>query len=570
MLQEISIRDFAIVDAVDIHFAAGMTAITGETGAGKSLLVDAMHLLLGGRADNSVVRAGATRARVSGLYRLDDSAHAHDIIARLADLGIDVDTTQAEVLVRRDLPSNGRGRVFINDVPVTVATLRELMAGVVDIMSQHEHQSLASRESQREMLDAYGGHGVLREAYRKRFNQCRVLQEERAELRAREADKATRLDYLQFQRSELHSLAPEENEHSALEQERRGLASVDKLRLAAAQAEAVLYGDERSAGSLVDAAIQALRPTVNISEPLKSLNTSLDEAKNIIADAGLELNRFLEHLDADPQRLQVIEDRLANLRQVARKHGVEADALHAQLQKIETEIDGLQGGQQRLQELDEELHQALKKLKLEADALSAGRQQAAGRLIEACTTALRDLAMARARVELQIEPLVGRGERSLQLDDGRWVEAHGADQVELLLQANPGEPARPLNKVASGGELSRIALALRRALADKDPVPTYIFDEVDAAIGGATAEAVGQALRQLAKDHQVVCITHLPQVAALAHHQLQVEKQVHEDRTRTHVRVLDTGERVNALAQMLGGGGGDTAREHARSLMQGA
>ena len=569
MLQEISIRDFAIVDAVDIHFNSGMTAITGETGAGKSLLVDAMHLLLGGRADNSVVRSGAKRARVTGLYLLDDSPKAKQIIAQLEELGIDVDDDNSQLLVRRDLPAKGRGRVFINDVPVTVASLRELMRGVVDIMSQHEHQSLASREAQREMLDAFGDHHKLRAEYSAQFEHAKTLQIQLNDLHKRQTDKAARLDYLQFQRKELHELAPQEGEFSALEKERRNLASVDKLRIEAGRAEALLYSDDRAAGSLVDQALQALHSIIGIDENLGALHRNLDDAKNLIADVGLELNRYLDRLNADPQHLQEIEDRLASLRQVARKHGVGADELSLQLDKLNHVIEELQDSSEQINNLEDELAQAIKALAGSSQKLSMARQKTGTRLIASCTAALRDLAMDRAQIQLQIEALPGRGEHSLQLADGRWLEAHGADQVELLLQANPGEPARPLNKVASGGELSRIALALRRALADKDPVPTYIFDEVDAAIGGSTAEAVGQALRHLAKGHQVLCVTHLPQVAALAQHQLRVEKEVEADRTRTLVSVLNDDERVDELARMLGGSHAvETAKKHARSLMQ--
>lgn len=569
MLQEISIRDFAIVDAVDIQFGSGMTAITGETGAGKSLLVDAMHLLLGGRADNSVVRNGAKRARVTGLYMLDDSPKAKQIIAQLEQLGINVDDDNSQLLVRRDLPAKGRGRVFINDVAVTVASLRDLMRGVVDIMSQHEHQSLASREAQREMLDAFGGHGQLRAAYTQCFNRAKTLQDQINDLRKRQADKTARLDYLQFQSTELQELAPEADEFSRLEKERRNLASVDKLRIEAGRAEALIYSDDQAAASLVGQALQALRSIVEIDESLSPLHGSLDDAKNLLDDVGLELNRYLDRLDADPQHLQDIEDRLASLRQIARKHGIEPDELSEQLDKLNNEIIELNNSSEQVGKLEAELTQALTQLESYSDKLSQARHKAAKRLVASCTEALRNLAMDRAKIHMQVEALSIRGEHSLQLADGRWLEAHGADQVDLLLQANPGEPARPLNKVASGGELSRIALALRRALADKDPVPTYIFDEVDAAIGGSTAEAVGQALRQLASGHQVLCVTHLPQVAALAQHQLRVEKEVEGQRTRTRVSVLDNEARVEELARMLGGSHAvATAREHARSLMQ--
>ncbi len=574
MLHQLSIRDFAIVDRVDLDLDAGMTAITGETGAGKSLLIGALHLLLGGRADAGVVRAGAREATVSGLFSLGSGPHSDRVRVVLERVGIVQEslTDERDLLVRRNIATGGRSKAFLDDVPVTVATLREVMRGVVDIMSQHEHLSLASREQQRDLLDAFGEHGPLRLELAARHQALGYLLDEHRRLAAAEADKTARIDYLEFQLRELQELQPQPGEAARLVDERRQLASVDKLRQHATAAESAVYGDDRAALTLIDEARKQLRAVEELSPELARLAATLGEASALVGDAGQELGRYLHHLEGDPERLQSVEDRLDALRQLARKHACEPDELAGLSQRLGAELDELQHAQSRLADLDRQSGQAREALAEQAQLLSTARHAAADKLAEACRGMLGELAMATARVEVVVGDLPMRDDdQLLALDAGqqRGVAAHGADRVEFLLQANPGEPARPLNKVASGGELSRVALALRRALAGRDPVPTYVFDEVDAAIGGATAEAVGLALKQVSATHQVLCITHLPQVASLADQQLQVEKLVDGERTHTGVRRLEPGERVDELARMLGGAEiGETARKHARSLLK--
>ncbi|MFH1812229.1 MAG: DNA repair protein RecN [Pseudomonadota bacterium] len=576
MLHHLSIRNLAIVDAVDLDLAPGMTAITGETGAGKSLLVDALDLLLGGRADSAVVRAGAEEATVSGVFSIGQGPQSTRVWELLGRLGIArADGEQGEereILVRRTVAAGGRSRAFVDDVPVTLASLREIMHGVVDIMSQHEHQSLSTHEAQRELLDAFGEHGELRQRVAEAHATLHQLLDEQRALTMDEQQKSARIDYLQYVVDELQQASPEAGEQARLTEVHKRLGAVDRLRRHSATAETLLGSDPRAAATLIDEARRELRQVAGLSQELEDTQRVLDEASTLVQDAVRSLGRYVERLDEDPEQLAQVEDRLDLLRRLAKKHGVVPDALPGHLEILVQELDGLTHAQTRLESLAHRVRQAHQALHVEADALSHARRQAATRLSTRCAEELAALAMTQVRVEVQVEDLPRRDDEATPQEAGggpRQVAQHGGDRIELRLGANPGEPARPLHKVASGGELSRVALAIRRVLADRDPVPTYVFDEVDAAIGGATAEAVGLALKQVSATHQVLCVTHLPQVAALADQQLQVDKERDGDRTVTVVRALAASERVDELARMLGGSEvGETARKHARSLLR--
>jgi len=579
MLHHLSIKDVAIVDAVDIELEPGMTVITGETGAGKSLLVDALHLLLGGRADSSLVRSGARQAIVSGLFSLGRGAHSDRVRATLDAVGVALDTSAAggsgELLVRRTVAAAGRGRAFLNDVPVTVGTLAAVMEGVVDIMSQHEHQSLTSVDQQLALLDAFGDCGAQRTRVAEGHEQLRGLLGEQARLAASEAEKAARIEYLSYQIEELELAGPGQGELAGLEEEQRKLGSLDKLREQVGTAEARLYSDDTSAVGLLDQALKQVTHAASLAPELEPSRRAVDEARTLAADAARDLTGFLARLEADPARLESLNARIDLLRRLARKHAVESDLLGERLASLRAELEGLQNAASRLATLEDEVAAAKAALARVADQLSAARAKAATRLMRRCGQELKRLAMAEARIEVDLQALPPRGDEQAVLvgdedgQPGRRVARHGADRVELRLQANPGEPPRSLAKVASGGELSRVALALRRALADRDPVPTYVFDEIDAAIGGATAEAVGEALREVAHDHQVLCVSHLPQVAALAGQHLHVEKTAHGKRTAVTVRALEGKDRVEELARMLSGAKpAATARRHARAMLK--
>jgi len=578
MLHTLSIRDLAIVDSAELELGPGMTAITGETGAGKSLMVDALHLLLGGRADRALVRSGAEQATVTGLFSLGRGPHSDRVRAALIELGVPLDDAEGgELLVRRSVGAGGRGRAFLNDVPVTVGTLAKVMEGVVDIMSQHEHQSLTSAEQQRELLDAFGDCGQAREVVAADFTALRDLLAEQARLATSDAEKAARVEYLDYQIEELEQAAPAPGQLLALEAELRKLGSVDRLLAQLGGAEALLNEEERAAIVLLDEAQKLLAQAAAVDPTLEPSRRAIDEARTLTSEAARDVARARLRLEADPARLEEVAAQVDLLRRLARKHAVDADQLGDKLGALREERDGLQHASTRLVALEGEITSAKRALSRASAALSAARRASAERLTVSCQAELTQLAMADARLVVALEALPHRGdERAVLVDDegdgpGRRVARHGEDHVSFLLQANPGEPTLPLTKVASGGELSRVALALRRALADRDPVPTYVFDEVDAAIGGATAEAVGEALKGAARDHQVICVTHLPQVAARADQHLSVTKRTRGKRTRVEVEQLDRAARVEELARMLGGAKpAETARRHARTLLKGA
>lgn len=574
MLHHLAIRDFAIVDAIDIALAPGMTVITGETGAGKSLLVDALHLLLGGRADLDLIRSGAVEASVTGVFSLGDGQQSQRVRAALEQVGVRSGNGDgSELLVRRSVPSNGRGRAYVNDVLVTVGTLASALDGVVDIMGQHEHQSLTSHDNQLALLDAFGKCGPLRETLAASHDRLRALLDERTGLARGESEQTARSEFLKFQLDELGEIDPQPGELARLEDERRRLGSVDKLRTSVAAAEALAYGDERSACTLLTDALRQLEPALALAPELSEPRRCLDEARTLASEAARDLGHALARLEADPERLALVEDRLAALRRLGRKHGVEPDQLADQARTLAAELDAIAHADSRLAELDAAIAIAQKELGRAASALSKARREAAKKLGRACKRELAELAMAEATVAVVIEPLAPRADPAALVVAVDGVEQRvgrsGGERVEFVLQANPGEVARPLIKVASGGELSRLALALRRVLADRDPVPTYVFDEVDAAVGGATAEAVGKALQSVARDHQVICVTHLPQVAALADHHLRVIKKSAGKRTAVVVEALGASERIEEIARMLAGAETtESARRHARTLLR--
>jgi DNA repair protein RecN (Recombination protein N) len=578
MLQHLSIRNVAIVDAVDIDFATGMTAITGETGAGKSLLVDALHLLLGGRSDAMLVRKGADEASVTGLFCFNAGAASGDARALLQAAGVPLtqsDDNNVDLIVRRVIVAQGRSRAYINDTLVTLATLHGVMRNSIDIMGQHEHQSLLRREHQLELLDAYGEHAALRQKLAETYTTLKALVDERDALSRSEAEKEARLDFVRFQINELETVDPRPGELVSLLEQQKRLASVDKLRHAARAAEAVLYSDEGAACTQLGEASRRLHALVDSVPELEVVVKNIEEALALASDAARDLGRILGHVDDDPEKLEQIAARVDALRTLARKHSIDADSLSMQLEKLREERDALENTASRLADIDTRMQPLRRSLVQHAEELTLARKHAAKDLAKKCVAALAGLAMPAATMLVSVDALDARsddvGGVLVDTSSGqRFIMRHGGDRIEFLLAANPGEPARALAKVASGGELSRVALALRQTLADRGSVPTYVFDEVDAAIGGSTAEAVGKALKGVSKGHQVICITHLPQVAALADVQLSVSKHVHGRVTKVAVGTLQASERVDELARMLGTStAGDSARRHAQALLNG-
>lgn len=536
MLTHLHIRDFAIIDELELDLAAGMTALTGETGAGKSILADALGLALGDRADSGVVRHGRERAEISASFDITALA---PLQAWLAEQGLDAD---GECVVRRLITSEGRSRGFINGQAVPMLTLQQLGEWLVDIHGQHEHQSLLRREVQRELLDDYAEHGPLLSELAACFQRWKSLSEQLTELRAAADSRDARLDLLRYQVNELDVLAPSAGEIAQLEEEHRRLHHAQRLLDTSQQVLDQLYEND---GALVSGLNQQtheleqlLRYDPRLAPPLQLMR----EAAIQLSEAAGELRDYLAGLELDPHRLIEVEERLNALHDFARKHRVQPEELPALHARLSEELATLQNSGAQLENLAAEARRQQDHYRQLAQRLSEGRAAAAQTLSSAVTNRLPELGMPGGCFSIVL---------NARADDD--FAATGMEQVEFQVSANPGQPPRPLAKVASGGELSRISLAIQVVTSRCLRVPTLVFDEVDVGIGGGVAEIVGKQLRALGGSHQVLCITHLPQVAALAHQHLQVRKRSTGDGTTTTIARLGDAERYEEIARMLGG-----------------
>jgi DNA repair protein RecN (Recombination protein N) len=535
MLTQLRIRDFAIVEALDLELAAGMTAVTGETGAGKSILVDAIGLLLGDRADSGTIRHGAERTDISAVFDLDALPAAR---AWLAERDL---SGERECHLRRVIAGNGRSRNYINGVPQPAQALRELGEWLVDIHGQHEHQSLLRREAQRQLLDDYAGNTALAAELADDYRSWNRLRQELRDLRQASSERDARLDILRHHLRELAALNLAEGEITELESEQRRLANASQLldtgqRLLNELSE----GDEDTVADRLSHRLRELDTLSRLDARLNPVSELLNAALIQVQEASSELRNYVQALDLDPAHLAQIEQRLTAAHQLARKHRTDAGELPALRAHFEAELDTLEHSETRLDALQQAVKAARAAYQQCADQLSERRTAAARELGERVSQTLAGLGMPGGRFTITLERL-------------EKPTPGGLETVEFQVSANPGQPLRPLAKVASGGELSRISLAIQVITARAARIPTLIFDEVDSGIGGGVAEVVGRQLRTLGGNRQVLCVTHLPQVAAQAHQQLKVEKQTDGESTHTQVAPLETEERVTEIARMLGG-----------------
>jgi DNA repair protein RecN (Recombination protein N) len=558
MLQALSIRDFAIIDRVDLELGAGLTVITGETGAGKSILINALKLVLGGRASTDVVRTGSDAAEVEALF---DLADAPDVRRRLVELGLD-DADQ--IIVRRVLSTSGRHRVYVNGAMATVQMLAQLTSGLVDISGQHEHYSLLRAEAHADLLDRVAGLGVQREAVTAAYERVASIDERLDALRTDQRGRTEREEFLKFQLQELEAAnLKDPAEEQNLEQERHRLRNSEKIRDAAAGAEALLSGDDGGAAGALAKALRYAETLAGFDPEMRAVADDLRTAHALADDAARTVGRYAEHLEADPERLDQLETRLAQLARLRRKHGATLGDVIARRDAIRAELSGLANVDDTLEQLEKARGTAAADLLRAADTLGAARREGARRFTDAVCAELADLGMGGATLEVRFEPLTS----GVRVGD-RFVGARGANRVEFLMSANPGETPAPLHKIASGGELSRFMLAVKRVIAERDPVATYVFDEVDTGVGGPTAEAIGRKLEAVSTRRQALCITHLPQIAAFGQRHLHVHKRVDGDRTRSEVTPLDADARVEELARMLGGARiTEAMRANARELL---
>ncbi|MDM9559835.1 MULTISPECIES: DNA repair protein RecN [Bordetella] len=545
MLRTLHIRDFVIVEQAEIHFGGGFTVFSGETGAGKSILIDALALALGERADAGVLREGAARADITAVF--DTPPALRDWLAeRELDAG-------DELALRRVVDVQGRSRGYINGMPATLAQLRELGDSLVDIHGQHAHQSLMRADAQRDMLDAHGGHGELRQAVAQAWKDWRALarQLELAEKDA--AGLAAERERLQWQADELDRLALQADEWETLQAEQSRLAHAQALLDGAGQILEALDGEDDSAHHRINAAQHRLQQMLRHDPALQGVADELESARIAVAEAVSDLNNYVTRVELDPQRLAEVDARMSAVFETARKFKTEPDALPGLREALHAQLADMQAAAD-IDALRTRADAARAQYEAAAGKLSAARRKVAKSLGKQVTQAMQTLAMQGGSFEPAVSPAP--------------PSAHGADQVEFLVAGHAGTTPRPLAKVASGGELARISLALSVIASRAARVPTLIFDEVDSGVGGAVAEVVGKLLRELGERHQVLCVTHLPQVAACGNAQYRVSKTETAGTTRSRIDELDAGQRVEEIARMLGGIKiTATTREHAREML---
>ena len=534
MLVALQVRDFAIVDRIEVEFDGGMTVLTGETGAGKSILVDALGLVLGERGSQQLVRKGARRAEFSAEF---DVSSLPKVCAWLEQQALDEERT---CFLRRVISAEGRSRAFINGNAVPLQQLKTLGDMLLDIHGQHFHQSLGRRDVQRNLLDHYGGLLKQRDATGEAYEKWRDLADRLQRLLDADADQASRLDLLRFQLQELDALALQDGELEALQAERQKLANSGRLADSVATALSSLFdNDAGNANSLLAAASRAVESVAEFDRDLQPIVELLESAGIQVSEATETLRRYSESIEMDPARRDAVEERLDAMHASARKHRVSPAELLELQQRLKEEFDELNNAEERGKELERQAAEAEAAYRSLARKLSAARAETSGTFAAEVTDAMHGLGMPGGVFEIS-------------LSDGQ-PRAWGTDAIEFLISANPGQPPMALSKVASGGELSRMSLAIQVIASGGSDIPTMVFDEVDSGVGGGVAEMVGRRLQQLGDSRQVLCVTHLPQVASLADQHFRISKVSDGKATRTGVQALENDERVEELARMLGG-----------------
>ncbi|MCQ9156066.1 DNA repair protein RecN [Acidomonas methanolica] len=564
MLTHLSIRDVVLIEKLDLGFSPGLTVLTGETGAGKSILLDSLGLTLGERASGGLVRAGAAQAAVSASFEVPSAHPVHDL---LAEQGIRLDDPDEPILLRRIVTADARSRAYLNDQPIGVALLRRIGALLVEIQGQHEQMGLADQSTHLDLLDAFGVDPALRNAvartYRSWIEAVAALTTARAEMETAAREE----EWLRQSVEELATLAPRENEEDDLAALRAGLQQSERRgeAIAAALAEltprdrraagpaAALRAAARALGRLLPAPLDPGSAQTASPQQARAQDalTALEKAEEALAEAETMLSRLASDSDSDPRTLEETEERLFALRAAARKHGVAVPELPELLASMQARLAALDSGNARIAQLEARARDTRAAFETEATHLSAARETAARRLEAAVTAELRPVKLERARFLVSLLPL----------DPEAWT-IRGREQAAFLIAANPGQPPGPLAKVASGGELSRLMLALKVVLAGRSPVATLVFDEVDSGVGGATASAIGDRLHQVARDVQVLVVTHSPQVAARGETHLRVSKYLRQGRTETLAEILSPAARREEIARMLAG---DTVTDAARA-----
>ena len=555
MLIELRVENYAVIDSLAVEFAPGLNLLTGETGAGKSILIDALALLLGNKASSEAIRHGAEKAVISGVFQAEGRALA----GILEENGIDADEEQ--IIVRREITTSGKGRVFINNQPATVALLKQIAPYLASIHAQHETILAFDAEARLTLLDRYA---VIRlEELEQRFQEWSAVQHRLSEMERDEQDRLRMVDLWSFQKKEIDSAHLQPGEDQKLESEKRVLANAERLHSGAMASYDLLYDSESSAVANVSLAKKHIEELARFDDRFRDLLPVLQSAKAAIDDVSATLRDYAEAIDASPERLAQIEERLALLDRLKRKYGATADEVIAYAEDVTRKLNEIENRDEIVAGLKKQLSAAAEAYRVAAQAASKKRSGAAKELQKLVEAEINQLAMkSQFRIEL-----------SGVDEPGNWTRS-GFDSVSYMISTNPGEPLKPVEQIASGGELSRVMLALKAgietSIKNRNSVQkTLVFDEVDTGIGGRAAEAVGKKLKSLARGNQVLCITHLPQIASFADHHYLIEKEEVAGRTRTGLRLLDPQQRTEEIARMLSGAKlTETSRQHAEQLLK--
>ena len=538
MLVELIVENYAVVEQARIRFGAGLNVLTGETGSGKSIVVDSLGLLLGARASAEMIRSGEPKARVSGIFAVERTPVT---LALLAETGIEHPDDE-ELIVEREIAASGKSRAFVANRPVTTAFLRQLAPALGDIHGQNDQQLLFSAQAQRELLDDYASNGELLEQLTKVFGEWRATGEKLRELSENEQEKLRLLDLWTFQRKEIETVQPRIGEDVELEAERRVLQNVTRLQESAAAAFELLYDSPESARTQIRQAQKRVDELIRIDGSLAETGSGLKQASVALEEAAYALRDYLGKLEGDPARLEEVETRLEALDKLKRKYGGTLEEVLAFLADVSRKADEVENASEHKTALEAQQKRLGDHYEVLAGKLSEARKKAAIRLSKQVEAELRGLAMGGTQFQITVEP-------------GIWTSC-GFDEVVFLVSPNRGEELKPLDKIASGGELSRIALALKTAMGETDAsecVHTLVFDEVDAGVGGAAAAAVGRRLKTLSKHNQVICVTHLAQIAGFADHHYAVSKREKKGRVTTAIEELGHDERAREIGRMLSG-----------------
>ncbi|MHA6166777.1 DNA repair protein RecN [Bacillus mojavensis] len=567
MLAELSIKNFAIIEELTVSFERGLTVLTGETGAGKSIIIDAISLLVGGRGSSEFVRYGETKAELEGLFQLDSG---HPVFDVCAEQGIDV--SDEMIVMRRDISTNGKSVCRVNGKLVTIASLREIGRLLLDIHGQHDNQLLMEDEKHLQLLDKFAGAEVesALQAYQEGYQRYMKLLKKLKQLSESEQEMAHRLDLIQFQLEEIESAKLELNEDEQLQEERQQISNFEKIFESLQNAYNALRSEQ---GGLdwVGMASSQLEDLSDINEPLQKLSESVSNSYYLLEDATFQMRNMLDELEYDPERLNFIEARLNEIKQLKRKYGATVEDILEYASKIEEEIDQIENRDSHLQSLKQELDSVGKDVAVEAANVSRIRKSWAKKLAEEIHRELKSLYMEKSTFDTEFKVRTATRGEEAPVVNGQPVQLteQGIDLVKFLISTNTGEPLKSLSKVASGGELSRVMLAIKSIFSSQQDVTSIIFDEVDTGVSGRVAQAIAEKIHKVSMGSQVLCITHLPQVAAMADTHLYIAKELKDGRTTTRVKPLTKQEKVAEIGRMIAGVEvTDLTKRHAKELLK--